>query len=364
MRRGIVLACVAVLAGAWVTSQARAQEPPALQRASGDEKARLLPLIEGAKKEGVLSYWDTIIQPETNDALAAAFRKHYGLPASFKVNYTLSVTTALITRVDQELNAGQVTIDVGAVASPTWVFELIAAGHIQQYASPEYAHYKAAFDGGLGQNGYFAFNGAYMFVPMWSEDHLKFSGKSYKDVITAVPPGRLSVGDATKSATYLATFHGQRQLLGDDFFRELAKRKPPFPLRSELIAARLVSGEDLMAWSGMPTRAYQYNQKGGKLKFMMPEEGVVMMPQSMFALAKAPHPNAAKLWIDFVLSEEGQSILVKGEALMSGRAGFKSPMPEYAPAIDSLKLIKMDWKGLSTEQMKKVRADWTAIFNP
>ena len=89
-----------------------------------------------------------------------------------------------------------------------------------------------------------------------------------------------------------------------------------------------------------------------------------MMPQSMFALAKAPHPNAAKLWIDFILSEEGQSILVKGEALMSGRSGFKSPLPEYAPPIESLKLIKMDWKGLSTDQLKRVRSEWTAIFNP
>jgi iron(III) transport system substrate-binding protein len=84
----------------------------------------------------------------------------------------------------------------------------------------------------------------------------------------------------------------------------------------------------------------------------------------MFILAKAPHPNAAKLWIDFILSEEGQQLMVKGEALMSGRSGFKSPLPEYAPAIDSLKLMKMDWKGLSTEQLKKVRERWTGIFNP
>ena len=93
-------------------------------------------------------------------------------------------------------------------------------------------------------------------------------------------------------------------------------------------------------------------------------QGVVLLPQAMFILAKAPHPNAAKLWIDFILSEEGQQLMVKGEALMSGRSGFKSPLPEYAPAIDSLKLMKMDWKGLSTEQLKKVRERWTGIFNP
>jgi iron(III) transport system substrate-binding protein len=84
----------------------------------------------------------------------------------------------------------------------------------------------------------------------------------------------------------------------------------------------------------------------------------------MFILKKAPHPNAAKLWVDFILSERGQQILVKGEALISGRSGFKSPLPDYAPSIDTLKLIKVDWPGLSTEKLKAVRQEWVEIFNP
>jgi iron(III) transport system substrate-binding protein len=358
-RRTILAAALALTA-----SGALAQEPPALQGVSAEDKARLAALIEGAKKEGSLSYIDAIIQPETNDALTAAFKKRYGLPASFQVNYTLSATLALITRVDQEINAGRVTIDVAAVGSAPWVFEKSRGGHILPYASPEYKNYQVVFERGLGKNGEFAFNGAYMFVPMWSEDHLKFAGKSYKDVIGAVPAGRLSVGDATKSATYLATYFAQKASLDKPFFDGLAKMKPSFIVRSEQIAARLVSGEDLMAYSGMPTRAYQYNQKGAKLKFIIPTEGAVLLPQCMFILKAAPRPNAAKLWIDFILSEEGQNILVKGEALISGRSGFKSPLPEYAPPIDSLNLIKVDWEKMTTPELQKAREEWSGIFNP
>jgi iron(III) transport system substrate-binding protein len=114
----------------------------------------------------------------------------------------------------------------------------------------------------------------------------------------------------------------------------------------------------------MPTRAYQYNQKGARLKFMLPEEGAVLLPQNMFILAKAPHPNAAKLWVDFILSEEGQAIVVKSEAMVSGRTGFKSPLPDYAPSIDSLKLINVDWQGLSEEKLKTMREEWVQVFNP
>jgi len=357
-------ALFAVFAVTGIAGIAAAQEPPAFQGASADEKARLTTLIDAARKEGSLTYWDVVIQPETNDALTAAFRRFYGLPNGFQIHYQLSATAPLVTRVEQEINADRVTIDVAAVGSPPWVFERAAAGDALEYDSPQYKFYADVMARGLGRKGVFAFNGAYLFVPMWSTDRIRFEGKSWKDVINAVPAGRISIGDVSKSVAYLATYAGHHEILDRNYFRAVAGMKPSFLIRSEQIAGRLVTGEDLMSFSGMPTRAYQYNQKGGKLKFLLPEEGAVLLPQSMFILRKAPHPNAAKLWIDFILSEEGQTILVKGEAMVSGRSGFKSPLPEYAPSIDALKLINVDWPGLSTEKLKVLRDEWTAIFNP
>ena len=173
-------ALLALLFGCSAVGGAAAQEPPALQGASAQEKARVSALIDGAKKEGALTYWDVVIQPETNDALTAAFRKRYGLPNSFQVNYQLTATAGLVTRVEQEINANRVTIDVAAVGSPPWVFERAAAGDALDYDSPEYKYFADAFKRGLGKPGVFAFNGAYLFVPMWSTDLLKFEGKSWR----------------------------------------------------------------------------------------------------------------------------------------------------------------------------------------
>ena len=353
-----------ILFGAMLAGPGLAQTAPALQNAAPEERARLEKMIEGAKQEGALSYLDTVLQPSTNDDLVAAFRKHYGLPSSFKVNYALATTGNLVTRVEQEIGADRVTTDVVAIASPTWVFEQVAARNVMEYASPEYKNYSKVFAQGFGQDGYFAFNGAYVFVPMWNAEKLEFKGKSIKDVIGAVAAGRISIGDVAKSTAYLATFVGQRDVADEKFFKDLAAMKPSFLIRSEQIAARLVTGEDLMAFSGMPTRAYQYNQKGAKLKFLLPEEGVVLLPQNLFILAKAPHPSSARLWLDFILSEQGQTILAKDEALISGRSGFKSPLPDYAPAIDDLKLIKVDWKATSSAKLKELRDAWVATFNP
>ncbi len=341
-----------------------ADEPQALREADAAHKEVLRALIAAAVKEGSLSYWDTIIQSDTNAKLVPAFREYYGLPSDFAVNYSLANTSGLVTRVEQEVSAGRVTMDVAAVASLPWVNAKIQAGQIMHYDSPQYQFYRAAFDKGLGKDGYYAFNGAYVFIPMWNSDKLDFKGTSWKDLVGAVAAGRMSVGDATKSETYLATYMGLRLVFGLDYFKSLAEMKPVFLVRSELIARQLVTGQDLMSFSGMPTRAFQVNERGAKLKFLLPKEGVVLLPQAMFILAAAPHPAAAKLWIDFMLSDVGQKIMVDNEAMMSGRSGFVSPIPAYAPPIESLNVIKIDWDKLTTADMEKAREEWRSIFNP
>lgn len=320
--------------------------------------------IAAAKQEGTVSYWDTVIQPETHDALAAGFRAAYGLPASFQVKYTLSATLALITKVEQEVSSGNVTIDVASIASPPWINGLVKAGHVMAYDSPEYKSYQAVFAAKMGMPGHYAFNGAYVFVPVWNKDTLKFNGKSWKDVLGAVPPGRLSLNDSGNSATAVLTYIGLRNVLGVEYFKTLAKMKPAFILRSEATAERLVSGQDLLAFGGMPTRVAQYNERGASLDFLFPEEGVVLLGQNSIILTKSPHPNAARLWLDFTLSERGQAILAKREALISGRSGFKSPLPRHAPPMESLKIIPMAWDAITADDIRAAKAEWQGIFTP
>jgi iron(III) transport system substrate-binding protein len=362
MTQSVRLVLTATLLVSAISLAAFAQDPPAVLAAQPADRDTLRAEIAGAEAEGTVAYWDAVITPETNDELTAAFRKRYGLPAGFVVKYTLSATLNLVTRVDQEVNAGNVTMDVASLASPPWINSLVAGGHVLHYDSPEQVHYDKAFDAGLGQRGWFVPNGAYSFVPGWNADTLDFKGKSWKDVLGAVPPGRISTNDAPNSATGLLSYMGLRTILGLDYFRELAKMKPQFIVRSEQTAERLVIGQDLMAFGGSPGRFFQSNEKGANLKFLLPEEGIVLLGAGSFILAKAQHPNAAKLWLDFTLSEEGQTILTKREALISCRSGFTSPLPAYAPSIDDLKLVKVDWAHITQDDIRKAKAEWQSVF--
>src|SRR5690606_3768313 len=91
----------ATLAFTAAPSFGAASDPPAVKAAPPASQDALRKTIAAAVKEGEISYWDAVIQPSTNNALAEAFRKHYGLSSDFKVSYSLSSTGALVTRVDQ-----------------------------------------------------------------------------------------------------------------------------------------------------------------------------------------------------------------------------------------------------------------------
>lgn len=355
---------VALLFTGLMTASASSQDLPAARGLSEPARAQLLQMIEAAKKEGSLNYSDTIIQPTTNDALVAAFRAYYGLPNSFVVNYTLLTSGAMITRIEQELSANRVTFDVAAIGSPIWAFERYKAGAFMQYRSREYDRYQDAIKAGLGVDGYFVLNGGYAQIPIWNSEILRFNGKSYRDALAAAVPGRFSIGDVVQSESHLTSYAGMRQVFDVEFFKEMAKKKPTFVGRSEQSAQRILTGQDVIAFGGNPSRVHQSNQKGAKLRILYPEEGFTFLPQLTFILAKAPRPNAAKLWMDFILSDAGQSILANREALISGREGFQSPIPDIAPNFSSLKIIKVDWENMTPQQLLKYREEWINIFNP
>ena len=350
-----------LFAGLVAASPAKSQAP-ALNGASDAEKLRITALVAEAAREGTLTYWDTVLQPATKNALLPAFIDHFGLPKTFKIEFSEIAPSNMITRLEQESKAGRATVDVAAVASPIWVSAQARAGALMKYDSPEYKNYSTVAEAGLVEPGLYAFNGAYVFVPMWDPDKAKLAGDSWKDVLAVLQEGRVSVGNGAASDATIMTYMGLKIAMGRDYVEALAARKPVFIPKSETIASRVVTGEDTMAFMGMPTRAYQMNQKGANLRYVLPKEGVTLLPQNFFILANATHPAASKLWFDFILSEKGQKIIVEKEAMISGRNGFVSPIPDYAPPISKLNLVHIDWNKMTPEDLQAARREWMAIF--
>lgn len=342
----------------------KAAEPPGVAVwPAGPERQRVLDLIEQAKKEGQVAWRATLVKDETARAMVDAFRKYYGLP-DFKVAYDTDMFSGdLISKTNAEIGAGKLAVDIIATGTMAFVYDMLKRGEFMKYESPTHKAYGPAQRAGITEPGYWVAD-AYTFIPVWNTQLWPQGIKTWEDTLNPALKGKVTVLNIATSEISAANFLALKSILGKGYWEAFAKLQPVTSSRAEDAAVKAASGEYPVAHATMPSRVYQLAKKGAPLATVFPEKGLLTIPQPWVILAKAPHPNAAKLWIDFIFSAYGQEVYQKGEALFSGREGFV-PAPDvapYGPPIEKLKVIPFSWKEYTPEVSKAARDEAKAIL--
>lgn len=325
-------------------------------------------MIAQAKDEGELNWIDTIVVPPSAMKIGEAFKKHYGLPDSFKINHQRMGTGPTSTRVAQEVQSGKVTIDVFAAAAPALFADLKKAGALMHYDSPEYANYKKARKAELPNNpGYWQSAVAYCFAPITNPKIFKRKINSWYDLLAPDLKGqKIMLPAIMKGGSPLYTYYGLRQVLPKSYFEQLAKQEIIFDRGSSIDATqRLTQGEVIVTITN-PFRIVQTAATTGvELEAHFPsKEGIVLLGQPYGILAKAPHPNAAKLFIDFMYSEQGMKTYIDLEKTIALRDGMAVPdnIKKYSPPISDLNVIPIDWETLTESKLKEYQKEFSEIF--
>ncbi|GAA3776709.1 extracellular solute-binding protein [Streptomyces phyllanthi] len=126
---------------------------------------------------------------------------------------------------------------------------------------------------------------------------------------------------------------------------------------------KIVSGEYTAGFLISASPAYPVvEDSDGLVKIVFPEDGTVVLPRGIGVAAKAPHPATSKLFMDFVLSEEGQRAVAEG-GLASYREGVEGEgLHTYQEVVDKVgedKIIDVDYS-----EVRKADADaWLERFD-
>jgi iron(III) transport system substrate-binding protein len=291
LRRSVLAALLFGFASAF----ARAQSPdPAL--------------IAAAKKEGQVVWYTGLIVNQLARPMADAFQKKYGIP----VNYVRQDSSETILRISKEAQAGHISADM--FDATTGIAALKKAGVLQAYRPASAAHYgpEAVDPEGFwtGLN-IFAIIGAYNTglvqkgsEPRTWEDLLdpKWSGKIAWSTSVSSQGGPSFVG------TVLAEYGEER---GMDYLRKLATQKiTNIDAASRNVLDQVIAGEYpimLQVSDNQPVTSAHAGAPVGSLKFN-PSTGTL---NAMAVLKGAPHPNAGKLFVDFLASPDGQKIIAQ-----------------------------------------------------
>jgi iron(III) transport system substrate-binding protein len=144
--------------------------------------------------------------------------------------------------------------------------------------------------------------------------------RGWRDLIDPKWKGKILMDDPRSIGGGYLMFYALYDKLGREFAEKLAEQQPQLTNEPREAIRRVARGEKAIL---MPVvLADTLELKGLPIKAVVPEEGALYNQQGVTVLKNAPHPNAAKLFLNFVLSEEAQTIFANaGSGITSGDAG-------------------------------------------
>jgi iron(III) transport system substrate-binding protein len=272
--------------------------------------------------------WYTTIGSVDAKMLIDQFRQRY---PNIDAEYFRAGGPQLVERIFTEARAGKHLWDV-FMNSAIYTHLLNEKNMLAVYASPEARFYREGYKDPRGTwtsiyTNYAVAGYNSKLVPKGEVP------KSYADLLKRFWSGQIGM-DAKSYEWFAVVGRGMGEDKGMNFMRQLAKQKIQLRNGRELVAELVAAGEFKLALT-----AYSQNYETLKVRGA-PVDWVALDPvyaniHPVALSSKAPHPNAGKLFIDFLLSKQGQEVL-KAQKRIPDR--IDTP-PEPARLIEGIRPV-------------------------
>jgi iron(III) transport system substrate-binding protein len=290
--------------------------------------------------------------------LLDAFKKDF---PKIKTSYVRLQTGALYAKITAERSAGRFGVDVLQLSDISPAIDFQKKGGWEQYMSPEYSAYKPEYQSTPA--GYYGVPGVGFSGISYNRTKVKpeLAPKTWKDINNPAFKDGISAKLATSGMQH-AQWYILRKMYGNDFWQEFAKQRPKgFDARAQLFD-RLAKGEDRMCALAEYAGYTLYQEKGAEIEFVAPPEGMPAIAIYIGVVNKAPHPEAAKLFVDWALSRRGQLVYQNQKILLYGSLRPDAgPMPTGKRLADFKLLFPTDWSDYVASHPVFVM-DWNSIM--
>jgi iron(III) transport system substrate-binding protein len=277
-------------------AQGTARNDDVFRYRGADRDARL---VERAKREGRVVLY-TSLAPTESKPLADAFEKKYGV----KVELWRALSDQVVQRAITEGQGRRYTVDVLETNGPE--MEMLARENLlAEFHSPHLADLPAQ---AIPRHRTWFPDRMNYYVVGYNTTKVQRSQlpATYEGFADPKWKGRIALEatDAEWMATVVKTWGATK---GMDYFRKLAALKPDVRRGHILFATLVAAGEVPVGLSMYSSNVVSLKRRGAPIDFV-PVQPVVARPQGIGVARNAPHPNAALLFADFVLSPAGQQL--------------------------------------------------------
>jgi iron(III) transport system substrate-binding protein len=257
-------------------------------------------IIEGAKKERQVMVY-TSLNLKDSVPITQAFEKKYGV----KVELWRSSSEKVLQRALTEARAGRHAVDAFELNGPE-MEALYREGLLEEFYSP---HFKSLPPAAFPKHRHYAADRFNFFTIAYNTNLVKPDEvpNRYEDLLHPRWVGKIGI-EGSDEDWFASIVKHMGEEKGLAFFRRLAQMRPQVRTGHTLLAELVAAGE-------IPLVATIYNHNAERLlvngapikwKALDPTFG---RPNAVAVTKRAPRPHAAMLFVDFMLSPEGQNLL-------------------------------------------------------
>ncbi|WP_323015894.1 extracellular solute-binding protein, partial [Devosia sp.] len=189
---------------------------------------------------------------------------------------------------------------------------------------------------------------------------------SYADLLNPEYKGKIAFGDPMNSSSAFAQLTNMLKAVGGDYesekgwdyVRDLVVQLDGISIgSSSQVAKDVASGEYVVALTYEPL-SLNFVRSGQPVEIVYPAEGAAFLPATIQLIKGGPNSEAGKAFIDFIISEQGQTILAEETAGRPLRDGVVKP---GLPALADIPTVEEDGAYVSAHR-DDILAKYKAIL--
>ena len=257
-------------------------------------------LVEKAKKEGRVVIYSTLTVKDSQ-VLATAYERKYGI----KTIFWRGGSEKIVQRAITEAGAGRHEADV--IETNALQMEMLYRERIlEEFYSPAFKDIPPA---AFPKHKHYVADRFAFFVMAYNTNLVKPEDvpNSYADLLHPKWIGKLGI-EATDVEWFAAVARSMGEEKGLAYFEQLAAVKPDMRASHILIAELVAAGEIPLVLTALNNNVETLKRKGAPIEWR-PLPPAFGQPSAVGLIKQAPHPHAALLFADFLLSKTGQEIL-------------------------------------------------------
>lgn len=291
-------------------------------------------LYEAARKEAAVTWFASAVTGDVAEIAAKAFEARY---PGIKANVVRATGQVVFQRVMQDQKVGVANCDVLNSTDISHFLFLKQKGLLAKYVPENAAKVGAAYRD-IDPDGFYFVTSALPDVIAYNTDQVKPADvpKRWTDLTDPKWKNKVVTAHPAFSGAMGAWVVQMRKMYGWDYFKKLEANKPQVGRSLADPATVLSSGERAVGVAAVEP-VLRAARKGNPVAVVYPEDGTLLVLSPSGILANAPHPNAAKLFMEFLLGVEYAQVMAEQ---ISVPLRPEVPLPAGLKSMDEVTTIR------------------------